>query len=46
VEDHVGRHLDDGEAATLRVSLERVRDALGGPGCPPLAVLEGEAVSG
>jgi DNA-binding MarR family transcriptional regulator len=46
VQDHFGRYLDDGEAATLRVSLERVRDALGGPACPPVAVLEGEMVTG
>jgi DNA-binding MarR family transcriptional regulator len=28
VQDHFGRHLDDGEAAALRTALERVRDAL------------------
>lgn len=33
VQDHFGRHLDDQEAASLRVALERIRDALPGPGC-------------
>ena len=28
VQDHFGRHLDDNEAAALRTTLERVRDAL------------------
>ena len=37
VQDHFGRHLDDTEAASLRVALERVRDALGSPGCDPVA---------
>ena len=46
VQDHFGRHLDDGEAASLRSSLERVRDALGGPGCSAAAAPEGEMVSG
>jgi MarR family transcriptional regulator, 2-MHQ and catechol-resistance regulon repressor len=31
VQDHFGRHLDDSEAASLRATLERVRDALGAP---------------
>jgi DNA-binding MarR family transcriptional regulator len=33
VQDHFGRHLDDDEAAALRVTLERVRDALPAAGC-------------
>jgi DNA-binding MarR family transcriptional regulator len=44
VQDHFGRHLDDGEAASLRATLERLRDAVGGPGCPPAA--EAAGVSG
>jgi DNA-binding MarR family transcriptional regulator len=37
VQDHFGRHLDDGEAAALQMALERVRDALPGPGARPIA---------
>lgn len=33
VQDYFGRHLDDDEAAQLRVALERVRDALPSAGC-------------
>jgi DNA-binding MarR family transcriptional regulator len=28
IQDHFGRHLDDDEAAALRIALERVRDSL------------------
>ena len=34
VQDHFGRHLDDDEAAALRATLERVRDALPAAGLP------------
>ncbi|HEY8756483.1 MAG TPA: MarR family winged helix-turn-helix transcriptional regulator [Candidatus Dormibacteraeota bacterium] len=44
VQDHFGRHLDDSEAASLRDTLERVRDALGGPACAP--AVEAATVSG
>jgi len=46
VQDHFGRHLDDGEAAAVRGALERVRDALGVPECRSAAVPEGSRVSG
>jgi len=45
VQDHFGRHLDDSEAASLRVVLERVRDALAASGCPAAAPVQ-SAVSG
>ncbi len=32
VQDHFGRHLDDDEAAALRSTLERLRDAVPAPG--------------
>lgn len=37
VQDHFGRHLDDGEAASVRTALERVRDAVPSAGCAPVA---------
>ncbi|MGH7722586.1 MAG: MarR family winged helix-turn-helix transcriptional regulator [Candidatus Dormibacteria bacterium] len=49
IQDHFGRHLDDAEAAALRVALERVRDALASPGCSAAAAVpipEGTPVSG
>jgi DNA-binding MarR family transcriptional regulator len=46
VQDHFGRHLDDDEAAALRVTLERVRDALPAAGCRANAVEPAESVSG
>lgn len=45
VQDHFGRHLDDGEAAALRMALERVRDALPGLGEPRCAGAPKPAVS-
>jgi DNA-binding MarR family transcriptional regulator len=45
VQDHFGRHLNDDEAAALRVTLERVRDALPAAGCRAAAVEPAEAVS-
>jgi DNA-binding MarR family transcriptional regulator len=45
VQDHFGRHLDDNEAAALRTTLERVRDALPSAGCRTAAVLPVEPVS-
>jgi DNA-binding MarR family transcriptional regulator len=46
IQDHFGRHLDDDEAASVRVALERVRDALPvqARGVPPRQ--EAHAVSG
>jgi DNA-binding MarR family transcriptional regulator len=35
VQDHFGRHLDDGEAAALRAVLERLRDELPATACRP-----------
>jgi DNA-binding MarR family transcriptional regulator len=46
VQEHFGRHLDDSEAASLRVGLERVRDALGDPGRRAAAASVGDVVSG
>jgi DNA-binding MarR family transcriptional regulator len=46
VQDNFGRHLDDEEAAALQVALERVRDALPGPGCHPAAGAAAPVVSG
>jgi hypothetical protein len=46
VQDNFGRHLDDEEAAALQVALERVRDALAGPGCQPAAGAPTPSVSG
>jgi DNA-binding MarR family transcriptional regulator len=46
VQDNFGRHLDDEEAAALQVALERVSDALSGPGCHPAAGATTPAVSG
>ncbi len=45
VQAHFGRHLDDDEAAALRVTLERVRDALPEAGCRAAASAP-ESVSG
>lgn len=46
VQEHFGRHLDDDEAAALRRTLERVRDALPAAGCRAAAAAPAEAVSG
>ena len=46
IQDHFGRHLGDDEAAAVRAALERVRDALPGPGCRPAAAGSTPAVSG
>jgi DNA-binding MarR family transcriptional regulator len=45
VQDHFGRHLDDDEAAALRVTLERVRDALPPSDCSGASPAPVEAVS-
>ncbi len=45
VQDHFGRHLDDEEAAALRVILERLRDALPGVGCRATASEPADAIS-
>jgi DNA-binding MarR family transcriptional regulator len=45
VQDHFGRHLDDGEAAALQMALERVRDALPGPGARAIASATKQDVS-
>jgi DNA-binding MarR family transcriptional regulator len=45
VQAHFGRHLDDHEAAALLTALERVRDALPGPGCRVAPGAEASAVS-
>ena len=45
VHEYFGRHLDDDEAASLRRTLERVRDALPAAGCRA-ATAPAEAVSG
>ena len=44
VQNHFGRHLEDGEAAALRVALERVRDALPAAGCRSSLVETAEPV--
>jgi DNA-binding MarR family transcriptional regulator len=44
VQEHFGRHLDDSEAASLRATLERVRDAHDAAACAP--AVEAGGVSG
>lgn len=46
VQDHFGRHLDDDEAAALRTTLERLRDALPAAGCRIAAAETVQPVSG